>query len=163
MILDMNIRELRQSEKVKRTEVSSFSLVCHFPAAWNQVGSHVSSTLRMKRRFEQCQVSETCLAVGSTSASTRPYNASLVISSRFWGPINTTPSCCKAADSDIRQCIKAEECFDEVSVDPCDECPDAESYSRQYSLATQATVCVRQWRMILLWRSRVFAWKSASG
>jgi len=48
-------------------------------------------------------------------------------------------------------------------MDPSEECPDAVSHSLQYSLATQATVCVRQWRMISLWRSRVFARKPAGG
>lgn len=134
----------------KRTEVSSFSLACHVPVAWGQTGSHASSILRTKKRFERCQVSETRLAVGSTSASTRPYNVSLVISSLFWCPSNTTPSCCKAADSDNRQCIKAEDCFDEASVGPFDASPDAESHNRQYSLVTQATVWIRQWRTTLV-------------
>lgn len=147
---------------MKRTEVSSFSLVFQVPVAWDQVGSHASSILRTKRRFKQCQVSETRLAAGSTSASTRLYSASLVISSRSRGSNNTTPSCWRAADNDSRQCIKAEECFDEVSVGVLNECPGAESYNRQYSLVTQETVCVRQWRMTLLWRSRVFALKSTS-
>lgn len=154
---------LEQPEIKGHTEVSSFSLACHVPVACDQVGSHASSILRTKRRFEQCQVSETRLAVGSTSASMKLYSTSLAISSRFWGTSNTTPSCCKAADSDSRQCINAGECFDEVSMDPSDEWPDAAPYNRQYSLITQATVCFRQWRMIFSWRSRVLARKSISG
>jgi len=77
------VRSLGLSETAKHTEVSSFSLVCHVPVVWDQVGSHASRISRTKRRFDRCQVSETRLAAGSTSASTRLYNASRVISSRF--------------------------------------------------------------------------------